>query len=133
MAPRALAIVAVAALVASFAADALAFVPPKHPAIAAPKPPRAAWAGRFRTDYGLLVLSTTESGQVTGTYSYGTPAVHGRLHGDAEGDRLRFEWIEPNGGGRGVFDLAEDGASFEGRWGSGASEDDGGVWNGSRD
>ena len=89
----------------------------------------ASFTGTWNTAWGPVELTQTGS-KVEGTYGGKFP---GRLHGAVRGSKLTFEWIGDNGErGKGVFVLSDDGAGFVGTWGSGASDSNGGPWNGTR-
>ena len=80
-------------------------------------PARAAEVADFTGDwsatYGPLKLKQTGA-HVVG--SYDMSGTIGLVEGDVQGRRLVFTYREPNAAGEGWFELAEDGASFDGRW-----------------
>ena len=80
-------------------------------------PARAAEVADFTGDwsatYGPLKLKQTGA-HVFG--SYDMSGTIGLVEGDVQGRRLVFTYREPNAAGEGWFELAEDGASFDGRW-----------------
>lgn len=89
----------------------------------------ASFTGTWNTAWGPVEMKQTGA-RVEGTYGGKFP---GRLQGSVEGRKLSFEWIGDNGEqGKGVFVLSDDGTSFVGTWGSGASDSNGGPWNGAR-
>lgn len=85
------------------------------------------WSGAWSTNFGAMTLSQAGS-QVTGRYDYRGGRIEGRLDGRV----LRGTWIQDNARGHFVFRLAADGRSFQGRWGRGSADSDGGDWQGSR-
>lgn len=105
------------------------------PAPAVPAAPAAApagavngvWAGAWQTDFGAMRLQV-EGGRVVGRYDY----KNGRIEGVIEGNTMRGRWVQDNAQGGFIFRLSPDGRSFDGRWGRGASETDGGPWAGRR-
>ena len=80
-------------------------------------PARAAEVANFTGDwsatYGPLRLKQTGT-HVVGSYDMN--GTIGLVKGDVQGRRLTFTYREPNAAGEGWFELAEDGASFDGRW-----------------
>lgn len=73
----------------------------------------ADFSGAWSSTYGLLTLKQTGE-RVVGSYnSADNPSL---IEGTVQGRRLAFTYREPNAAGAGWFDLAEDGASFDGRW-----------------
>ncbi len=99
------------------------------PAQALPQPPadqaalapsEATFAGTWNTTYGTMKLSEGKLSEgpdgtsVSGLYLYGGRST---IEGERVGRVLRAHYTEPDGTrGRAVFELAEDGASFRGRW-----------------
>jgi hypothetical protein len=80
----------------------------------------ASFAGLWTTTFGALVLEV-DGTRATGRYAYGTG---GRIDGEVDGRILRARYFEPDGvEGRATFELADDGASFDGVWQAGASAD----------
>lgn len=77
------------------------------------------FAGTWNTSYGTMRLR--ESGtQVSGIYLY---AGRSTIEGERAGRVLQATYAEPDGTrGRAVFELADDGASFAGRWRPGLEE-----------
>lgn len=76
------------------------------------------FAGLWTTTFGALVLDV-DGTHATGRYAYGTG---GRIDGEVDGRILRARYFEPNGvEGRATFELADDGASFDGVWQAGAN------------
>ena len=91
------------------------------------QPSAADFAGRYRTNWGTLVLRV-DRGRLVGDYE---GPFTGRVVGQMHGGRFRYFWNQTNGErGRGFFSLTATGIS--GPWGSGSSESDGGVWTGTR-
>ncbi|MCR9088809.1 MAG: mechanosensitive ion channel family protein [Rhodobacteraceae bacterium] len=83
------------------------------------------WSGEWQSYWrtGQALLSLEQSGnQVTGSYEPG----RGALEGSIEDGVLRGTWTEPGDGGVFVFVLSQDGATFTGRFDTGA------YWNGFR-
>jgi hypothetical protein len=80
---------------------------------------QGSFAGTWNTTYGTMRLR--ESGtHVAGTYLY---AGRSTIEGERAGRILQASYAEPDGTvGRAVFELAEDGASFEGPWRPGLDE-----------
>ncbi len=98
------------------------------------------FAGTWNTTYGTMKLGEEGIGEtganVSGSYLYGGRST---IEGERVGPVLHASYTEPDGTrGRAVFELAEDGASFRGRWREGLEEplelDDrrAGRWQGSR-
>ncbi len=96
-------------------------------------------AGTWRTQWGAprgffdcsLVLEQ-QGDVVTGSYT-STNNPSGRLTGRLVGNELRASFVEADGlrgSARFVFDAS--GRGFQGTWGRGESDDDGGIWEGSR-
>ena len=80
-------------------------------------PARAAdpadFTGDWAATYGPLKLKQT------GTHVVGSYDMEGKIglvQGPVVGRRLTFTYREPNAAGADWFELAEDGASFDGRW-----------------
>jgi hypothetical protein len=73
---------------------------------------RVGFDGLWNSSFGLLRL-IEEGDQVQGSYALGAGAT---LTGRRKGDRLSFRYREPQTRGQGVFELAEDGLSFQGQW-----------------
>jgi hypothetical protein len=73
---------------------------------------RVGFDGLWNSSFGLLRL-IEEGDQVRGFYGAGAAAT---LQGRRKGDRLVFRYREPKARGRGTFELAEDGLSFQGEW-----------------
>jgi hypothetical protein len=71
---------------------------------------RVGFDGLWNTSFGLLRLHE-EGDAVRGFYEVGA-TLRGRL----KGSRLTFHYREPRVRGRGVFELADDGLSFQGEW-----------------
>lgn len=80
-------------------------------------PARAAemadFTGDWSATYGPLKLKQTGV-HVVG--SYDMSGTIGLVEGDVQGRRLTFAYREPNAAGKGWFEMAGDGASFDGRW-----------------
>lgn len=78
----------------------------------------SSWVGRrgfegiWDSSFGLLRL-VQEPERVTGFYEGPGPST---LEGRLEGGRLAFRYREPRAQGEGHFELAADGASFQGEW-----------------
>lgn len=89
---------------------------------------RPSFEGLWQTSYGRMRLSV-EGKEVTGTYLFSGTS---RIEGQVEGDRLSFEYVQPNGEeGTGVFELTAGGQAFQGTWqATGASRP--GKWSGTR-
>ncbi|MEW5743606.1 MAG: hypothetical protein AB1938_32140 [Myxococcota bacterium] len=96
-------------------------------------------AGTWKTNWGgpqgfnIAVVTMEQQGdRVTATYvTTGSP--NGSFEGRLVGNELRGTWREADGrwgGLRFVFDST--GSRFEGTWGLGEHDDDGGVWDGNR-
>lgn len=105
-----------------------------------PVEPGVSFAGAWNTSYGTMRLVEESSGgtsaHVSGFYLFGGRAA---IEGQRVGRVLDATYVEPDGTrGRAVFELAEDGASFHGRWRAGLAEplelDDSraGRWQGTR-
>jgi hypothetical protein len=58
--------------------------------------------------------------------------VHGTITGAIFQGALHFTWSTGSAHGKGVFQLSDDGDSFEGTYARSGSDDQG-VWSGSRD
>jgi hypothetical protein len=71
---------------------------------------RVGFDGLWNTSFGLLRLH--EDGDTAG----GFYEVGGTLRGRVKESRLTFRYREPRARGRGAFELAEDGLSFQGQW-----------------
>jgi hypothetical protein len=71
--------------------------------------PAAAFAGRWSTTFGSLVLEP-QGGRITGTYAW--RGVEGHLEGRVRGGTLRFAYREPGERGSGEFQLARSGRFF---------------------
>lgn len=101
------------------------------------EPSSSPFAGIWSTTFGALRLDAEpdDADALAGSYSYsGRSTIAGR----AEERRFEFTYREPDGTeGRGVFELADDGASFIGRWRPGLDAstplgDADGAWEGRR-
>ncbi len=99
-------------------------------------PPGATFNGKwYSPQYENMELKQAGT-KVTGTFSY----KNGSLEGTLEGGILYFEWTQPGDmskavrevRGTGYFIMGADGESFEGRWGYGDDNADGGVWTADR-
>lgn len=101
--------------------------PPTAPGAGTPATAGDAWSGAWSTNFGAMTLARSGR-QVTGRYDY----RGGRIEGLLDGQVLRGTWIQDNARGHFVFHLSPDGRSFQGRWGRGAADSDGGEWRGSR-
>ena len=73
---------------------------------------RVGFDGLWNSSFGPLRL-IEEGDQVRGFYTAGVGAT---LEGRRKGDRLAFRYREPKARGRGAFELAADGLSFQGEW-----------------
>ena len=73
---------------------------------------RVGFDGLWNSSFGPLRL-IEEGDRVSGFYPVGAGAT---LEGRRKGDRLTFRYREPAARGRGAFELAADGLSFEGEW-----------------
>jgi hypothetical protein len=83
--------------------------------------------GLWKTRFGPMRLRTVGD-EVVGTYAY---AGISNIRGKIEHEKLRFQYDQPDGErGSGEFELATDGASFDGRWTTNAGG--GGRWTGAR-
>jgi hypothetical protein len=77
-------------------------------------------AGQWKTSFGLLNLSQTESGLVSGVYQ--SPGGQGRLEGRIAAGRLDVTWSEPptfaapDHAGAGYFQISEDCTSLSGEF-----------------
>ena len=77
------------------------------------RPGSLGFAGSWSSTFGRMRLEVSGS-KVTGTYELAGPCA---IEGTVDGRLLRFRYAEPGGvSGSGEFRLAEDGASFTGRW-----------------
>ena len=85
------------------------------------------WDGVWETSFGRLRLVEAPD-RVVGFYDGAGPA---RVEGKLEEGRLVFRYEEPQVGGEGVFELAEDAQSFAGQWRSDTMRD-WSVWTGRR-
>lgn len=75
------------------------------------------FAGVWHSSFGSMRLAQ-DGARVHGTYSYSPGAT---IEGELDGRLLGGTYFEPDGAGGGtrgrlLFELAEDGASFRGRW-----------------
>ncbi|MBI4425862.1 MAG: hypothetical protein HY554_19185 [Elusimicrobia bacterium] len=73
-----------------------------------------AFAGAWSTTFGDMTLVEEAGGRVHGTYLMGGQRC--AIEGRREGATLTFLYQEPDASGEGRFELAADGASFEGVW-----------------
>jgi hypothetical protein len=73
---------------------------------------RAGFDGLWNSSFGPLRL-IEEGDRVRGFYAGGAGAT---LEGRRTGDRLAFRYREAKARGRGAFELAADGLSFQGEW-----------------
>lgn len=73
---------------------------------------RIGFDGLWNTSFGLMRL-VQEGDQVIGFYEAGGAA---EIDGQREDSRLVFDYREPRVRGRGRFELAADGLSFQGEW-----------------
>jgi hypothetical protein len=73
----------------------------------------AKFAGTWETSFGTVVLRQ-EDAVVRGEYSMDDRPAS--IDGAVKDRRLAFSYAEHNARGEGWFELAEDGATFEGRW-----------------
>jgi hypothetical protein len=73
---------------------------------------RVGFDGLWDSSFGPLRL-VEEGDRVRGFYEVGQGAT---LEGRRKGDRLDFRYREAKARGRGTFELAADGLSFEGEW-----------------
>ena len=78
----------------------------------------------------IIVVLRRNQNYISGSYSYFV--VKGMLRGVIQDERLYFEWSDAETSGRGVFHSTENGTGFRGTWGLQDSQDNGGVWEGSR-
>jgi hypothetical protein len=85
------------------------------------------WSGVWETSFGRLRL-VEEDARIRGLYECGGPA---QLEGAPGNRALDFDYREPAVSGSGRFELADDGASFNGRWRP-QGEDKWSQWNGFR-
>lgn len=72
------------------------------------------WDGVWESSFGRLRLVQEDGGRVRGCYEGAGPSTIEGTIDDA--GCLAFRYREPNVGGEGVFELAEDGQSFSGHW-----------------
>jgi hypothetical protein len=71
---------------------------------------RVGFDGLWNTTFGLLRLHE-DGDTVRGFYEVGAT-----IEGQRQGNRLTFDYREPRTHGQGVFELADDGLSFQGEW-----------------
>ena len=78
-----------------------------------PLPPGASFTGKWESSFGPLHLDQRDA------WTFGTYGAHGALFGEAEGNRLRFNWKDHtlDRWGRGYFVISADGTRLEGRYG----------------
>lgn len=88
---------------------------------------RVGFDGLWNSSFGPLRL-IEEGDQVRGCYAGGVGAT---LEGRRKGDRLAFRYRERKARGRGAFELAADGLSFQGEW-QGRGDDRSQPWSGLR-
>ena len=104
---------------------------PPRPQTAPSSSPAAAavpsWAGGWASNFGAMRLSQQGS-RVTGSYDY----KGGQIDGQISGNTLRGRWTQDNASGHFVFHLSGDGRRFDGSWGRGGADSDGGAWQGTR-
>jgi hypothetical protein len=74
---------------------------------------RVGFDGLWNSSFGLLRLIEEDDGKVRGFYE---AAGRSQVRGKVRGNRLTFTYREANVSGRGRFELAEDGLSFQGEW-----------------
>jgi hypothetical protein len=94
------------------------------------------WVGVWKTTWGDLTLTQPDNRTIEGTYTY----RRGRLGARTDADdprKITGSWQEGNANSdeyRGwiEFNLAEDGNSFEGKWGKGYGNPLDGKWVGQR-
>lgn len=72
------------------------------------------FAGEWDTTFGRMVLQM-DGAKVAGTYAIAGGDANA-LSGTLDGRKMTFTYKEPGVTGEGVFTLAEDGLSFEGKW-----------------
>lgn len=86
--------------------------------------------GLWETNYGRMRL-VCDGGSCSGIYSFGGVSS---ISGTVEERRFDFTYVESNGvRGVGTFQLAQDGASFEGKWAQGpAGTEPDQRWSGRR-
>lgn len=89
----------------------------------------ATFAGEWDTTYGKMILKA-DGPKVTGTYQVPGGDAN-EIAGTQEGRKLTFTYSEPGVKGEGSFTLAENGASFEGKWRP-AGVQAWGAWSGRR-
>lgn len=94
-------------------------------ASSAPQAAPAWWAGLWDTDYGLMKVSQTGANV---TAHYGTNMVN-NVKGTVSGNVLTGTWTEGSSTGKVHFTISPDGATFTGKYGSGA-EPPTKAWNG---
>lgn len=98
------------------------------------RPGGAVFTGTWITTFGQMHI-VQDGVKVKGTYALGGTSF---VEGTADGNVLRFRYAEPGEvTGRGEFRLADDGASFTGRWredglGEGALDSTDAAWMGLR-
>ncbi len=99
-------------------------------------PAGATWDGKWDTSFGPMILET-KGAEVVGAYKYNLSGneVIGVIQGTSKDNVIEFNWLEQKGGagsGRGIFYMSNDGNAFEGTWGSGDNNKNGGGWRGHR-
>lgn len=102
-----------------------------------PMPAGVSYQGEWYSPQYENMTLTQSGGKVTGTFTY---KGGGTLEGTLEGNVLHFEWIQPGDmaraqrevRGKGYFVIADDGQSFEGRWGYDGDNTGGGTWSAER-
>ncbi|MDZ7634303.1 MAG: hypothetical protein U5L72_07670 [Bacteroidales bacterium] len=70
-------------------------------------------AGLWDTSWGMMTLTQSASGDVTGTYDYDSGAIQGKLTGTT----LSGTWTETNSQGTFVFEFNPQFTTFDGVWG----------------
>jgi hypothetical protein len=93
----------------------------------AARPARAGnFTGTWATTFGPVIL-TQKGKEVSGTYYDGKAT----LRGTAEGNKMKFDYVEAGESGEGLFEMSADGKSFTGSYlakGAAARV----AWNGTR-
>lgn len=84
------------------------------------------FAGTWMTSFGPMELEGKKA-KLKGSYGF---AQESRIEGEVDGNRFTFEWRGANGGGKGWFELWEEGDVFLGEYSSNGGE--GGKWGGYR-
>ncbi len=108
---------------------------PQQQLVGGPLPPGVRFEGKWDSNYGRMELEQAGT-KVSGTFEHGD----GQLEGEAQGDLLLFDWLQPGDlsaarlpvKGQGWLRLSQDGEAIEGRWGYEEAREGGGVWRATR-